>query len=724
MIPNTKDRTIQSGGVEKSGEFGISLNDAAHIMTILRDTLYSDKVLAVIREYSANAWDSHRDSGIPDKPIKITLPTELEPTLRIRDFGKGLSQEDVFQVYTQYGASTKRNSDNSVGMLGIGSKSGFAYSDSFNITSWHGGMKRLYVAVLDQSEKGLIQQLHEEPCGEETGVEIQIAVKPEDIKEFTGKAKELFKYFRPQPDINTGLPELPKAQHTFKNGVIYDDPHENHYYRSSNWVAVMGCVFYRISLEQLGDKLPEFLSNISGALFFNIGDVQINASREELKYSDMTKTALVERFNGLVEEYVTQTLDGILKGNYTPWERRIQAQVFKRLHLPVPKESEDLVAGTIPLKQNDRKDRTFNITQKKNELVHSIAVDQDSRLVIKNDNRSLLGYRLGYHDYIVRKIGTNSIKKVEEDLQAFCKELNLEGITIVKTADLEWNPSRRGSNGKTINPKHRVRSFIYKGDGDRHYKPYSKYWEAVEREPQEDDVFIVLEQFEGLGIEFYTALKEDFRLAELSGVKLPPVYGYKTTEKKPVQVQDVTGEWYPEWRVKWAKTLITPKLKLSFNQWQWSQLFTNTYYWDEDRGSANYKAVLKHFDKDHPIPTLMKRHLDARKYFKNKSELKETYTLLKKRFGDLIGPTDAETALAAVESKYPLLTCYDLDNLWGQNAEEWAHYVKSIDRITEIDNANTGVHADERVADDCVGGEESHGAEDGTELPAAAPGDS
>lgn len=29
-------------------------------MTILRDTLYSDKVLAVIREYSANAWDAAR----------------------------------------------------------------------------------------------------------------------------------------------------------------------------------------------------------------------------------------------------------------------------------------------------------------------------------------------------------------------------------------------------------------------------------------------------------------------------------------------------------------------------------------------------------------------------------------------------------------------------------------------------------------------------------------
>mgnify|MGYP000197082669 CR=1 FL=1 len=30
----------------------------------------------------------------------IVLPTALEPTLRIRDYGRGLSEEDVFDVYT------------------------------------------------------------------------------------------------------------------------------------------------------------------------------------------------------------------------------------------------------------------------------------------------------------------------------------------------------------------------------------------------------------------------------------------------------------------------------------------------------------------------------------------------------------------------------------------------------------------------------------------------
>src|ERR1051325_3005995 len=177
MIPNAKKREVATGGVASSSAFGISLKDEAHIMSILRDTLYSDKVLAIIREYSSNAWDAHREVGKDKTPIKVTIPTTMEPNLIIQDFGPGLSHEAVFEVYTQYGASTKRDSDKSVGMLGIGSKSGFAYSDSFTVTSCHGGMKRTYVAVLDESDKGAINLLAEEPCGDETGITIQIPVR-------------------------------------------------------------------------------------------------------------------------------------------------------------------------------------------------------------------------------------------------------------------------------------------------------------------------------------------------------------------------------------------------------------------------------------------------------------------------------------------------------------------------------------------------------------------
>ncbi|NBR67090.1 MAG: hypothetical protein EBT79_07425, partial [Actinobacteria bacterium] len=120
MQPAVESRTVTARGVASAASFGMRSENSAHIFNILRSTLYSNKVLAVLREYSANAWDEHRAAGIPDRPIKVVIPTALEPTLRIRDYGRGLSEQQVFEVYTQYGSSTKRDSDDVVGCLGIG----------------------------------------------------------------------------------------------------------------------------------------------------------------------------------------------------------------------------------------------------------------------------------------------------------------------------------------------------------------------------------------------------------------------------------------------------------------------------------------------------------------------------------------------------------------------------------------------------------------------------
>src|SRR5688572_3649345 len=107
MKPQVLVRTVEEQGVLAEGAFGLSnkAEDQAHILSILRDRLYTNKVLAVLREYSANAWDAHVDAGKADVPIKVVLPTKLDPSLIIRDYGKGLSEEEIFEVYVKYGAS-------------------------------------------------------------------------------------------------------------------------------------------------------------------------------------------------------------------------------------------------------------------------------------------------------------------------------------------------------------------------------------------------------------------------------------------------------------------------------------------------------------------------------------------------------------------------------------------------------------------------------------------
>ena len=62
------ERATTSQGVLLSGNFGLSAGNEAHIFGILRNTLYANKELAVLREYATNAWDAHVDAGLSDVP--------------------------------------------------------------------------------------------------------------------------------------------------------------------------------------------------------------------------------------------------------------------------------------------------------------------------------------------------------------------------------------------------------------------------------------------------------------------------------------------------------------------------------------------------------------------------------------------------------------------------------------------------------------------------------
>ena len=57
MIPTLTRRSVETSPVAASASFGISQNDVAHILTMLRDTLYSDRVLAVLREPFADVTE-------------------------------------------------------------------------------------------------------------------------------------------------------------------------------------------------------------------------------------------------------------------------------------------------------------------------------------------------------------------------------------------------------------------------------------------------------------------------------------------------------------------------------------------------------------------------------------------------------------------------------------------------------------------------------------------
>ena len=309
-ITSATDVVIERDGLGSDGAFGIVFN--AKMAKILSDGLYSDKIQSIIRELSCNAVDSHVEAGKGDEPIEVHLPTVFEPVFYVRDFGVGLDHEQVIKIYTVYGASTKTNSNEFIGQLGLGSKSPFSYVDAFDVTARKDGVERQYSCYKNEEGMPSIALLSEAPTTERNGVTVQMPVKQEDIRRFAEKAVNVFKWFSVCPRI-TGVSEftLPDMKNAWSGARwAIRKKRDSYYNQAANhpW-AIMGRVAYPLdaaSISGLTDAHRAMLA-LPLTLEFDIGDLEIAASREALGYDKRTQANIVSRLDdvlsGLAEEF-------------------------------------------------------------------------------------------------------------------------------------------------------------------------------------------------------------------------------------------------------------------------------------------------------------------------------------------------------------------------------------------------------------------------------------
>ena len=322
MITTSTQTTLKQSDDFKSFQFGIKESGLSHIFNVLRNQLYSDKVLAVIREYSCNAVDAHVEVGKADVPIKVTLPTQLTPEFKVRDFGRGLTETEIAEIYAMYGESTKRGSNEQIGQLGLGCKSAFAYGDNFIINSFVKGTKTTYNAFIDPSDIGQISKMGSEKTKEENGVEIVIPVKSDDFSEFYDKAVTLFKYFKVVPDVRgTNRDDLKRQLE--KSKVIIEK--DNWRLVEGDSHAIMGNISYPLDSGALNigwqDERAELLS--SGVeIDFAIGDLEISASREALQYTERTKKAIIKTLETIIKA-LPDALGEKFKECETMWDAKI-----------------------------------------------------------------------------------------------------------------------------------------------------------------------------------------------------------------------------------------------------------------------------------------------------------------------------------------------------------------------------------------------------------------
>ena len=310
MITLEKPYSVRKSGIENEGiSFGIKKDGLAHIFNVLRNQLYSNKILAVIREYSCNAYDAQVEAGNSERQFEVTCPTFDDPSFKVRDFGSGLSPEGIAEVYAYYGESTKRQSNAFIGQLGLGSKSGFAYGDNFVIRSFYRGTLYTYNAYLDETKIGQILLMDEESTLENDGVEIVIPVKVRDIPAFKENIANFFKHFKNKPIINNV--EKVYLDVSWNDNAKILKGQGWHFLKCLNsWdkapsLMVMGNVAYPMDGNSVDGLNSVFYNDF--VVEFEIGELEVSASREALQFSATTQNAIKKRFKIIMGE-VTQTI--------------------------------------------------------------------------------------------------------------------------------------------------------------------------------------------------------------------------------------------------------------------------------------------------------------------------------------------------------------------------------------------------------------------------------
>lgn len=325
LIATPTTQLKSSSGLRDTATATIKAN--AHAFRMLSSGLYSNKIAAVLREIGCNAADAHIDAGTPDLPIEVKLPTKLNEQFYIKDFGPGLSHQQMVGspsqpgLYLNYFDSTKQDSNTQTGAFGLGCKSPFSYTDSFVVTSAHKGVKRIYSVYVGEAGVPTISLMSESPCDSDWphGVSVGFPVAPADIWSFAQEAQKTFKWFRISPKILGGA-EIKPVTYSF------DTPKFAVSNEGVELTVVMGNVHYEVDKASIGidrygnDISSLILNSVNLVIKADIGDVQVTPSRETLQFDDATKSYLkrviIDAGKTLSAEFTKRT-EVLLKGGWT-----------------------------------------------------------------------------------------------------------------------------------------------------------------------------------------------------------------------------------------------------------------------------------------------------------------------------------------------------------------------------------------------------------------------
>ena len=537
ILNEAKKNVVVSGDFEQTN-FKLKADPKA--FNILSDKIYTNKVKAVIREISTNAYDAHVAAG-NDEPFDVHLPTDLEPWFSVRDYGTGLSHEDCMEIYTTYFHSTKTDSNDYVGALGLGSKSPYSIADSFTVTSWFNGEKRVYSAYKDENDCPQFALLTADSTDEPNGIEVSVAAG--DCYEFEQEAVSVYKFFDKLPNINI-------------DSVVRNIEDEHKQYKikteefatTTQWgsvTCVMGNVGYRLNR---GD-IVHAMSDMEVVLYFNIGDLNFTPGRESLSLDDKTKNNVIAKLD-LLKEGMKQALQVKIDACETYYEAKcLYEDVNRQFKHGCTYNGEDLkFAPEFPTSARCYYTEGWSVAVKSMDVIHGYY----------NDKTEYYWNKRGYTGRIrqhLKEFGHRDNRRVVLVEKEHVEAIGIDP-SLVKTLD-ELPKVEGVSSTGTVN-----KCKVYTWNGRDSYKKSDNWDEAVvDLKDGEERVYVEINRFEIKGQKWFTRDLWQIR-SSLESTKEyigdVKVYGVKSVLLKSKAFQN--GNWISlDEYLKREMTKVAPK---------------------------------------------------------------------------------------------------------------------------------------------------------------------
>ena len=316
-------------GVQQQHKFKITDGSQAIIMDSLIN-LYSDPIGSIVREITSNCIDANRERNLKlegkipmeaedDKSFwsdRETICIEyvekntilgIDECIMFHDYGCGLSQERVQNVFTTFGASTKRDNNYEIGGFGLGAKSPLAYADTFYVSSRFNGTETYYMIYRNNDNVPHMDQVYQRATDERNGSTVIVPIKERyDADDFRQAISDQLCFFE-----NIIFKNVVEGLGNVKNYYTGDPANYSCLEETDDYAILsdnsgpqllVGRVRYPINWSMLKD-IDNYDFAGSVAYKFDIGILDLVPSREEIRYTANTVKLIQEKLIEVKEQF-------------------------------------------------------------------------------------------------------------------------------------------------------------------------------------------------------------------------------------------------------------------------------------------------------------------------------------------------------------------------------------------------------------------------------------